>query len=180
MAINKVWTKKKLLLYLAYRITGAWLPISSHSHLAKNVRAFWARRIAANCGKNINIEKHAHFTPELSIGDNSGVGIRCEMNGPVSIGKNVMMGPEVIVYTHNHVFSRIDIPMIQQGESETEPVFIDDDVWIGRRAMILPGVHIGQGSVIGAGAVVTKNIPEFSVAAGVPAKVVKTRKGFIN
>ena len=176
MAISKVWTTKKRLLYLAYSITGAWLPISSHSHLSQKIRAFWARRIATNCGKNINIEKHAHFTPELSIGDNSGIGIRCEMNGPVFIGKNVMMGPEVIVYTHNHEFSRTDIPMNQQGKGKTDPVYIDDDVWIGRRAMILPGVHIGRGSIIGAGAVVSKSIPEFSVAVGVPAKVVKTRK----
>ena len=98
------------------------------------------------------------------------------MNGPVFIGKNVMMGPEVIVYTHNHEFSRTDIPMNQQGKGKTDPVYIDDDVWIGRRAMILPGVHIGRGSIIGAGAVVSKSIPEFSVAVGVPAKVVKTRK----
>ncbi len=176
MAISKVWTTKKRLLYLGYNVTGAWLPISSHFHFAQKVRLFWAKKIAKYCGTNVNIEKHAHFTPELSIDDNSGIGIKCEINGPVYIGKNVMMGPEVIIYTHNHEFSQLDIPMNQQGKGKTEPVYIGDDVWIGRRVIILPGVHIGSGSIIGAGAVVTKDIPEYSVAVGVPAKIVKSRK----
>ncbi|MEE1104690.1 MAG: DapH/DapD/GlmU-related protein, partial [Ruminococcus sp.] len=73
-------------------------------------------------------------------------------------------------------FSRTDIPMMEQGKLEPKPVTIGDDCWIGRRVMILPGVHIAEGCVIGAGAVVTKNIPPYSVAAGVPARVIKSRK----
>ena len=65
-----------------------------------------------------------------------------------------------------------------QGFSNVKPVVIGDDVWLGRRAIILPGVCIGNGSIIGAGAVVTKDIPPFSVAVGVPAKVIKDRKQY--
>ena len=65
--------------------------------------------------------------------------------------------------------------MATQGFSDLAPVIIEDDVWIGARAIILPGVIIGKGSVIGAGAVVAKSIPPYSVAVGNPARVVKTR-----
>ena len=86
-----------------------------------------------------------------------------------------MMGPEVVIYTSGHKFDRTDIPMMEQGNTDAEPVTIGDDVWIGRRVMIMPGVTIGNGCVIGAGAVVTKDIPPYSVAGGVPAKVLKSR-----
>ncbi len=152
------------------------MPISQRSRLAKKIRRFWAKRIALRVGKNVNIERKAVFGPLLEIGDNSGVGISCEMYGPVSIGKNVMMGPEVVVYTSGHKFDRTDIPMMEQGFSEPKTVVIGDDVWIGRRVIIMPGVKIGNGCVIGAGAVVTKDIPDYSVAVGVPARVVKKRE----
>ena len=86
-----------------------------------------------------------------------------------------MMGPEVIIYTSGHKHDRIDIPMMEQGSSEVQPVKIGNDVWIGRRAIIMPGVTIGDGVIIGAGAVVTKNIAPYMVAVGVPAKTVKNR-----
>lgn len=170
-----MWTIKKKIFYLLYQITAAWLPISPHMKLAKRFRAFWAKVIIEYCGSNVNIEKHASFTPALKIGDNSGVGINCEMNGPVTIGNNVMMGPEVIIYTARHKHDRTDITMIEQGMDELLPVSIGNDVWIGRRVMILPGVHIGNGCVIGAGAVVVKDIPDYSIAVGVPARVVRRR-----
>lgn len=65
--------------------------------------------------------------------------------------------------------------MMEQGSSETQPVTIGNDVWIGRRAIIMPGVTIGDGVIIGAGAVVTKNIEPYMVAVGVPAKAIKSR-----
>lgn len=87
-----------------------------------------------------------------------------------------MMGPDVFIYTQNHNFSRTDISMDQQGWSEEKPVIIEDDVWIGSRVTILPGVIIGKGCIIGASAVVTKSMPPYSVVAGNPAIVVKNRK----
>ncbi len=86
-----------------------------------------------------------------------------------------MMGPEVIVLTQHHKFDRLDIPMRQQGHKPYEPVIIGDDVWIGIRAIILPGVKIGKGAIIGAGAVVTKDVPEYAIVGGVPARVIKLR-----
>ena len=86
-----------------------------------------------------------------------------------------MMGPEVLIYTQNHCTSNPDVPMRTQGMTQIMPVIIEDDVWIGARVCILPGVVIGKGSVIGACAVVSKSIPPYSVAVGNPAKVVKIR-----
>lgn len=170
-----MWTLKSKICFVLYKTTAAWLPISQRSKLAKKLRAFWARKIIVSCGKSVNIERNATFTPQLSIGNNSGVGINCEVYGPVTIGDNVMMGPEVVIYTQNHSHSRVDIPMQQQGYEDFKPVHIGNDVWIGRRAMIMPGVSIGNGVVVAAGAVVTKDIPDFSVVGGVPAKILKSR-----
>lgn len=97
------------------------------------------------------------------------------MHGPLRIGDNVMMGPEVTILTHTHRIDRTDIPMGQQGSMVSE-VVIGDDVWIGMRAIILPGVRIGSGAVIGAGAVVTKDVPDYAVVGGVPARVIRYRK----
>lgn len=169
-----MWTMKSKICFILYKMTAAWLPISQRSKFAKKFRGFWGKRIA-KCGKDVNIERRAVFTPGLTLGDRSGVGIGCEVYGPVTIGNDVMMGPEVVIYTSGHRFDRTDIPMAEQDFTDPEPVTIGNDVWIGRRVMIMPGVTIGDGCVIGAGAVVTKDIPPYTVAAGVPAKVVKKR-----
>ncbi|ASM48732.1 chloramphenicol O-acetyltransferase [Pseudoalteromonas espejiana DSM 9414] len=86
-----------------------------------------------------------------------------------------MMGPEVVVYTRNHAIDRVDIPMCQQGFKEIAPVYIEDDVWIGRRVIILPGVSIGKGCVLGAGSVIAKDIPPYSIVVGNPGKVIRNR-----
>ena len=155
-----------------------WLPASySKFHLGqKQFRAFCARLILPKCGKDVNIERKAYFSCQVQIGDHSGIGENSELRGPVIIGKNVMMGSECSIYTQNHCFSDPDIPMCQQGFQKEEPVIIGDDVWIGGRVTILPGVHVGSHSIIGANAVVTKNVPEYAIVAGNPAVVKKIRK----
>lgn len=126
-------------------------------------------------GKNINIGRKASFTPGLKIGNNFGVGILCEINGSVKIGNDVMMGPEVVIYTSGHRYENTDIPMREQGSTEVCSVVIEDDVWVGRRAIIMPGVKISNEVVIGAGAIVTKDVPNYTIVGGVPAKVLKMR-----
>ena len=90
------------------------------------------------------------------------------------------MGPECKIYTINHRFNDIDKPMRLQGFQEERPVFIGDDVWIGGKVIILPGVHIGNHCIIGAGSVVTKDVPEWEIVAGNPARIKKYRKDELN
>jgi maltose O-acetyltransferase len=87
-----------------------------------------------------------------------------------------MMGPDVMIISRGHNFSRLDIPMMSQGDSDPKLVVFENDVWIGARAIILPGVHIGQGAIVGAGAVVTKDVPPYAIVGGNPAKVIKSRR----
>lgn len=161
---------------IGYFLFGKYYPCSYKSNLSKLLRNFWASRIVESVGENINVERGAQFACNIVLGNNSGLGINCDISGPVVIGDNVMMGPEVVIYTTNHEHDRIDVPMIEQGIAMPRKVTIGDDVWIGRRVIILPGVTIGRGSIIGAGAVVAKDIPPYSVAVGNPARVVKARE----
>lgn len=93
----------------------------------------------------------------------------------IVFGKNVLTGPHVFVADHNHEYRNPTIPISKQGLkcSTTDEVFVGDGTWIGTNVVIVGNVHIGKNCVIGANSVVTKDIPDYSVAAGIPAKVIK-------
>lgn len=169
---------KKVIGRILYEFIAKHLPASvSFVNIGqKPFRAWCARLIAQSVGKGVNIEKGAVFYSDLTIGDYSGIGINSAVHGECHIGKNVMMGPDCIIYTRNHRFDDTGIPMCEQGFSEDRPVYIGDDVWIGGRVIILPGVKVGDHAIIGAGSVVTKDVPSWAIAAGNPAAVKKYRK----
>ncbi len=102
---------------------------------------FLCKYIFDQIGAQVNIEKNVFFGSgrDISIGEQSGIGVNAWVQGPLHIGKYVMMGPDVLIYTKNHEYARTDIPMIHQGDTEPLPVVIEDDVWIGARVIILPG-----------------------------------------
>lgn len=142
----------------------------------RSIRYWASRPLFVYCGRNVNIEHGAVFSRHgVSIGSNSGIGISAFVGDGTSIGSNVMMGPEVLIYTCNHNTSCVDIPMIQQGYTPVAPVTVEDDVWIGARVIILPGVTIGSGSVLGAGSVISRNVPPGAVVVGNPARIVRIR-----
>ena len=173
--MGKVSRKIGALFY--YSIAKHLPPTSSGIQIGqKAFRAFCGKLMLKQCGKKVNIEKGATFSAKASLGDYSGFGINARIHGACTIGKYVMMGTDVVIFSHNHAFDRTDVPMMQQGFQEERPVVIEDDVWIGDRVIILPGVHVGEGSILAAGAVVTKDVPPYSIVAGVPAKVIKMRK----
>ena len=156
-----------------------WLPPSDKMcGIFRTLRFIACRRLFAQCGHNANIDSRAYFGTGrcISIGDNSAIGINSHLHGQITIGTNVMMGPEVLILTRHHEFSQTTAPMIEQGYREEQPVVIKDDVWIGARVVILPGVTIGHGVIIGAGAVVTKSIDDWSISAGNPARVIRNRR----
>jgi len=133
--------------------------------------------IFKSSGDGVNVNRNASFGSgtNLSIGSNSSIGRNCQLANDVAIGDDVMMAPDVIIFSVGHNTQSIDMPMRKQGNTLPQPVKIENDVWIGQRVIILPGITIGRGSIIGSGSVVTKDIPAFSVAAGNPAKIIKSR-----
>ena len=159
-----------------YCLFGKHLPVSRRFRLAQKIRVFWARQMGCKLGDGVNIESGAEFSGQVHVGSRSSIGVDARIVGPVHIGENVMMGPECCIQTSNHRYDDVNIPMIDQGHEEPRLVVIGDDVWIGHRVLILPGVMIGKGSVIGAGALVTKDVEPYSIVGGVPAKLIKKRK----
>lgn len=87
----------------------------------------------------------------------------------------MLMGPEVVIYSSMHAYDDLNIPIMMQGAKEIKPVTIGNDVWVGLRAVIMPGVKIGNHVIIGSGAVVTHDVPDYAVVGGVPAKVIRYR-----
>ncbi len=109
---------------------------------------------------------------DVMIGDHTRIGLHNTIIGPVEIGSHVNLAQGITVTALNHNFDDTEKRIDEQGVS-TNPVTIEDDVWVGANAVILPGVTIGNHCVVAAGAVVTKDVPPHSLVAGVPAKVIK-------
>jgi acetyltransferase-like isoleucine patch superfamily enzyme len=135
--------------------------------------------IGANTRVMLNAELHVYNfrglpSSRISIGENSVIGPFSIImgHGGTSIGDNVIISPRVSILPINHLFENKNIPIREQGIS-AHGITIENNVWIGAGAIILDGVHIGQGSVVGAGAVVTKDVPPYTMVLGVPARVIR-------
>ena len=114
---------------------------------------------------------------ELIIGDNVGIAANAfiAMRGKVTIGDNTIFGPGVSIHAENHNFSYLNTLIRKQGATR-KGVTIGNDCWIGSKAVILDGVNIGNHVIVAAGAVVTKNVPDYAIVGGVPARIIKLRK----
>lgn len=179
--LRKIWGSFRYqLIFILFNWVAVYLPISYRpgGGLARCIRYMLGKRLFKSCGQRVNIER-SNFIEQpwlLEIGDDSGIGVNSYIDGPVRIGKQVMMGPQVTIYRRNHNTAKIDIPMSEQGFGPFVPLEIEDDVWIGGHVIILPSVKkIGKGSVIAAGAVVVKDVLPFEVIGGNPGCVVKRR-----
>lgn len=121
---------------------------------------------------------YAHNNGTISIGDRSSTGINVTINaadnGNIILGTDVLIGPNVVLRASNHEFSRTDCPIIQQGHQGGK-IIVGNDVWIAANVVVLPNVRIGDGAIIGAGAVVTNDIPDYAIAVGVPARAIRSR-----
>jgi maltose O-acetyltransferase len=169
-----------LILYygLAKHLPKSNVPILGR--MAKALRASCAKHLFIKCGTQINLEQGAYIGngKSFSVGDLVGIGKNfCCHNRIVTMHDHIIMGEDVLFQGGGHDYSNLDIPMGQSGNLPSTPLEICDDVWIGARAIILPGCkRIGAHSIIGAGAVVTKDVPDYAIVGGNPARVLKMRK----
>lgn len=155
--------------------------------IARNVVIMNPRYISIGDGSTIGEQtvitawdrlQDQYFTPEITIGKNTSIGADCHLSAiqKIVLGDGVLLGKKITITDNSHgacTPDQLAIPPSKRCIVSKGPVVIGDHVWIGDKATILPGVHIGRGAIIGANAVVTCDIPEGCVAAGIPAKVVK-------
>lgn len=141
---------------------------------------FRLRLFIKSVGRDVQICRRCAISHpyNLVIKDHVLVNINCMLNaeGGLTIGSGVMIGPFTTIWTSNHEFSDTKIPIRLQG-NRYAPVVIEDDVWVGAQVTILAGVRVGQGAIVGAGAVVTKDVPAYAIVAGNPAHIIKMRNG---
>ena len=156
---------------ILYRTIGNW-----EYYPGPAIRLFCGKMILVHCGANAKIGRGAQISRDVSLGEDSDIGPNAYLHGTIFIGNHVLMGRDVKIITSNHCSKSTEIPIKHQGWTDIRPVVIGDDVWIGSNVIILPGVHIGRGAILGAGAVVRENVPPYAVMAGNPAYVLKYRK----
>lgn len=167
--------KRKIFLALFYGIA---------NHLPNSYQMFVGRGsnwFRVFCVKRIFRKWNIYFGngSEIEIGDYSGIGANCVLPNDIKIGKYVMMGPDLYCLSFSHRISETEKPMCFQGKEDKEPgssIVINDDVWIGAKVIITKRRHIGKGSVLAAGAVVTKDVPDYAIVGGNPARVIRNRK----
>ena len=168
------------------------------------LRYYYYRKLLADCGQNVTILEGCYIKDRKNIilGDGVGLGlysqiyaagkgnerivignnvklnsnvmINADQEGCIEIGNNCIIGPNVVLRTSNHIFSDRNIPTIEQGH-KPGTIIVKEDVWIGANVSIVGSVIIGKGAVVGAGAVVIRNVDDYAIVAGVPAKQIGTR-----
>lgn len=137
-------------------------------------------------GKGVGVGKYTYFlpckefagvryNPKIIIGDGTWIGIRNSFAciDRIEIGRNVLFAGYVHITDHSHGYEDIDKPVARQCLITKGPVVVEDDCWLGFGCEILSGVHIGKHSIVGARAVVTHDVPPYSIVAGNPAKIIK-------
>ena len=152
-----------------------------YQHRGRGSKIYWSARMDTPpyrrfwLGKQSVIESFCcinNAVGDVTIGDHTRIGIHSTIIGPVCIGSHVHLAQGITVTALNHRYDDKKRRIDEQGVS-TQPVVISDDVWIGANAVILPGVTIGRHAVVAAGAVVTKDVPDYCMVGGVPAKIIK-------
>lgn len=176
MSLKLIVKKVYLAIYYVIGIRFPTQPMPGY-RLGYAFRRLLVRRIAERAGEGIIVKQWCYIGKGrgLKIGNRSQLGHNAMIGPCVTIGDDVVMGPDIVIMTESHAFERLDIPVNRQGNLPTRPVVIGHDVWIGTRVIILPGVTIGDQAIIGAGAVVTHDVPPRAIVAGVPARVIRMR-----
>lgn len=187
--ILEKWERVKVYIFTGYK-SRHFHSLGAHCTLGRHTTYIGEQYITI--GNNTHLGDHGRLTaysyyphtkqtfqPEIIIGNACSIGYQSHITAinKIVIGNNVLTGPRVLITDNAHgasVDSILDIAPSKRKMISTGPVLIEDNVWIGEGAMIMPNVHIGTGCIVAANSVVTKDIPPYSIAAGIPAKVIRT------
>lgn len=161
---------------LIFQYIESFLNIFPDIFIGNRLRKLLLKSFFKSCGKNVIINKGCHFegVENTSIGNNCSFNRDCWLSGTggLIISDNVIIGPKTIIHTANHMYGNPHKFIKDQGHTYKR-VYIKANVWIGANVIILPGVTINENCIIGAGSVVTKDIPSNCLYAGNPAKFIK-------
>ena len=165
---------KTIFLYISQNLRQTYISskfISRGVEVEKGVR--FENYLNIEVGRNTRIRTGsvlwAHKDTSIIIGENVGINSFCFLQGQVYIGNHVMIAPHVLIFGGSHRYESKELPMKQQGENR-KGIVIKDDVWLGANTVVLDGVTIGTGAIIASGSVVTEDVPDYHIVAGVPAK----------
>lgn len=158
-----------------YTVWGGVLPHGTYKQfpISQAIRRASGKLLFDHAGEGINIGRRCRLSNQISIGDHSSLGDGSYVSGRLTIGNNVMIAPQCVFLGLDHVF---DDETLEHKGSQSRPITIEDHVWIGYGVKVLAGVRIKQYSIVGAGAVVTRDVEPYTVVGGIPAKMIKTRR----
>lgn len=159
--------------YRIYRKFGLILPQGCVFNAPENIKLSKPFSLAENC-MILAQDKGSEIVAGRDLRLNANVTLNADCQGKIILGENVLMGPGVVLRASNHRFANKEQPINSQGH-DSGTITIEDDVWLGANVVVLPNVTIGRGSVIAAGAVVSKDVAAYTIAGGVPAKKIKER-----
>lgn len=164
------------LLYFIYLTILSYTPeiYRPYALFFPTLRRYFVSAFVNKCGYKLRVKRNADISMFIEIGNYSELGSNCIIQSNTVIGDYVIMGPNVKIYTKNHGYKDITTPMALQKVTN-EIVKIGNDVWLGANVVITPGVTIGNHVIVAAGAVVTKDFPDYAIIGGVPAKIIKYR-----
>ena len=178
LSIGREYVMRKIQLIIYYLIISK-LPHSRYGMVFNTIRCWYL----SNVLKIMKRDRKNYFENNIYIGDATKVtiGQHCHINENsflqgVTIGDHVLIAPNVSILNSGHEYGNRTLPIILQGDTPQENPVIEDNVWIGRNVVIMPNIRVEEGSVVGAGAVVTKDVKSFTVVGGVPAKFIKERE----
>ena len=189
--INECWKRIKMWCFTGYessyfKVLGKGSTLSIHStYIGEKYITIGRNSHIGDYGRltayNNYIHTNQKFTPEILIGNNCSIGAQSHITAinKISIGNNVLIGPRVLITDNAHGESTLEslqIAPFKRPLYSNGAVIIEDNVWIGEGAMIMPNVHIGKGAIIACNSVVTTNVPSYTIVAGSPAKIIKTFK----
>jgi acetyltransferase-like isoleucine patch superfamily enzyme len=187
-----------------FRFPGLWLDPSVNHAIFGDFEYGSGISIAEGCnllvptgaslrlGDKCYVGRHVELSPlgRIDIGDRTSIQDRCILVGDVRLGRYCILSLNVLMTSGTHYFERAPHLLIKDQDKlvgddpklsldHSRPIFIGEDCWLGMNSVVMPGVSVGRGCVIGSNAVVSKNVPPYSVAAGVPAQVIKQRLQFV-